>query len=121
MKRLLVGLALVLLAPFAWADTYQVSFGWTDPTTYLPSDTPTYEAKYRVAAGTETVLPSLATPGGSTTVTAAPGQPIEMSVRAINQGLTSAWTAWVTATAPYPVTQPGGQTGLTITVVRTGP
>lgn len=110
-----------LLAATAWADTYQVTFGWTDPTTYIPTDTPSYTVKYRIAGGMETMLPALTTPGGSTTVTATPGQPIDIAGQACNKVLCSAWTGWVTATAPYPATQPGTQTGMTITVTRTGP
>lgn len=120
MKRLSLLLLIAMAAP-ALADTYQVTFGWTDPTTYLPSDAPVYEAKYRVAGGAETVVPGLATPGGSRTVTATPGQPIEVSARACNLTLCSSWSGWVTATAPHPATQPQTQTGLTITVTRTGP
>lgn len=103
------------------ADTYQVTFGWSDPTNYLPSDAPTYSAKYRVAGGAETVLPILSTPGGSTTVTAVPGSPIDVSVQACNLALCSEWTAWTTATAPYAATQPLPQSGFSITVIRTGP
>lgn len=122
MRSMLFGIAgLLMLSSPAWADTYQVTFGWTDSTTYLPSDAPVYEAKYRIAGGTETVIPGLATPGGSVNVTANPGQTIEIAARATNLGLSSAWTGWVTATAPHAATQPGAQTGLTITVVRTGP
>lgn len=121
MKKYALALALTAISLPALADTYQVTFGWSDPTTYLPSDAPVYEAKYRVAGGVETVVPGLATPGGSRTVTATPGQPIDVAARVCNQGLCSPWTGWVTATAPHPATQPQGQTGLTITVVRTGP
>lgn len=31
---------LTTLSVPAFADTYQVTFGWTDPTTYIPSDAP---------------------------------------------------------------------------------
>lgn len=113
--------AVLLAAAPAFADSYQVTFGWTDPTVYLPSDTPLYEAKYRIAGGVETIIPGLTTPGGSASLTANPGQPIEFSGRQCNQGLCAPWMSWVTATAPYPVTQPQQGTGLTITVVRTGP
>lgn len=105
----------------ALADTYQVTFGWTDPTTYLPSDTPVYSAKYRVNGGAETVIPGLATSGGSVTVTAAPGQAIDVAAQNCNLSLCSPWSSWVTATAQYPATQPDAPANLTITVVRTGP
>jgi len=116
--RKIIAAMLALMPLAASADTYQVTFGWTDPTVYLPSEYPTYEAKYRVNVGTEIVLPTTATPGGSTTVTATPGQPIDIAVRNCNQSLCSNWSSWVTATAPHPPTQPGAPVGLTITVVR---
>jgi hypothetical protein len=120
MKRFLF-VVLSLFSMTALADTYQVTFGWIDPTTYIPSDAPVYEAKYRIAGGAETTIPSLVTPGGSFNATANPGQPIDVAGRNCNKGLCSAWTAWVTATASHPATQPQPGTGLTITVVRTGP
>lgn len=119
-KSKVLALAMIAFSLPAAADTYQVTFGWTDPTTYLPSDVPVYEAKYRVAGGAETAIAGLATPGARV-VTAAPGQTIEIAARTCNLTLCSPWTPWVTATAPHPATQPGNQTGLTITVVRTGP
>lgn len=120
-NKIIAALALAALSAPAFADSYQVTFGWTDPTSYLPSDAPIYSAKYRVAGGAETTVTGLATPGGLATVTATPGQTIEVAAQACNRALCSPWSAWVTATAPHPATQPGGQTGVTITVVRTGP
>jgi len=117
MKTLLVVL-FTLMSSMAFADTYQVTFGWTDPTVYIPSDVPQYEAKYRINGGAETVLPALATTGGSVNITANPGQPIDVAARNCNLTLCSAWTGWVTATAPFPATQPQTPTNLTITVVR---
>lgn len=120
MKKLLS--ALILLAPFAvQADVYQLTFGWTDPTNYVETDAPVYEAKHRVAGGAETVVPGLTTPAGSVQITAMPGDPVDVAARACNLGLCSDWTAWATATAPHPATQPGGQQGLTITITRVGP
>jgi hypothetical protein len=116
--RTLFVVLLTLVSTVAVADIYQVTFGWTDPTTYIPSDSPRYEAKYRVGGGTETTLPALTTPGGTATVTANPGQPIDVAARNCNLTLCSAWTGWVTATAPFPATQPQTPTGLTITVTR---
>lgn len=120
MKRTLIALLLVASAP-AFADSYQVTFGWTDPTTYIASDAPVYSAKYRIAGGTETTIPSLATPGGTFNVTATPGQTIEVAMQTCNIGLCSSWTGWITATAQHPPTQPQPLTGGVITVVRTGP
>ena len=113
--------ALLLASVPAWADTYQVTIGWQDPTTYNSQDAPTYEAKVRVAGGAETVFPGLTSTAASVEVTANPGDPIEVAVQALNQSLTSGWSAWVTATAAYPVTTPEAQTSINVTVIRTGP
>lgn len=123
MKRTVWVLLTALSAP-ALADTYQITSGWTDPTTYNPGDSPTYELKWRVAAGAETVIQNLTSPAASFSVTANPGQSIEIQVMARNLGTSGPWSpvsGWVTATAGYPVTQPVEQTGITITVIRTGP
>ena len=118
---LLAALFSLLVAPAAMADTYQLTVGWTDPTAYNPGDAPSYEAKWRVAGGAETMVLGLTNPAATIDLTATPGQPIEVSVRALNQGLEGPWSAWVTATASYPITAPANQTGVTITVIRTGP
>lgn len=118
MSRWLVGIGLLLSAWVASADQYQVTFGWTDPTAYIPSDAPVYHARYRVAGGAEVELPALSVPGGSTTVEANPGDAIDVAARACNLGLCSDWTGWVTATAPHAATQPANQHSLTITVTR---
>jgi hypothetical protein len=114
-------LALSLFSSVALADTYQFTAGWTDPTAYNPGDTPTYELRYRVAGGVETLVQGLTTPAATASVAANPGQPIEVSVRALNQGLDGPWSNWVTATASWPITAPANQGGVTITVIRTGP
>lgn len=112
-------LTIFLLTPLAaWADNYQVTFGWTDPTSYLPSDEPVYGAKYRIAGGAEVLIENLATPGGAVNITASPGDLVEFAAQACNLGLCSPWTAWAAVTAPYPPTQPGGQNGLTVTITR---
>ena len=121
MKKLLAIALLALASVSAFADTYQVTFGWTDATTYIPSDAPMYEARYRINGGTDVALPATATPSGTVSVTAAPGSPIDVSVRNVNKTLTSAWSGWVTATAPYAATQPGDPAGLTVTISRSGP
>ena len=121
MKHVLLGLCCALLAAPAFADSYQVTFGWTDPTTYLPEETPVYEARYRIAGGAETVIPALSTPGGTFSPTAAPGQTIEVGLRACNGTLCGNWAAYITATAQHPPTVPMTPTSGVITVVRTGP
>lgn len=117
----IAALTLLFGSGAAVADQYSVTAGWTDPTTYNPADAPTYELRYRVAGGAETVLPGLTSPAASFTVNAAPGQPIEVQVRARNLGLDGPLSEWVTATASYPATVPATQTGITLTVIRTGP
>jgi hypothetical protein len=117
------GFLLLALASFAaQADTYQVVVGWQDPTAYNPGDAPSYELRWRVAGGAETMVPGLTNPAATLDgLVAAPGDPIEVQVRALNLGLEGPWTGWITATAGYPVTAPANQTGVTITVIRTGP
>ena len=115
-------LLLALVSFVALADTYQVVVGWQDPTAYNSGDAPSYELRWRVAGGAETLVPGLTNPAATLDgLIADPGDPIEVQVRALNQGLQGPWTAWVTATAGYPVTAPANQTGVTITVIRTGP
>lgn len=121
MYRFMGVLVLALLSPASMADTYQVVVGWQDPTAYNPGDAPSYELRWRVAGGVETVLPGLTNPAATLNgLTANPGDPIEIQVRALNLGLEGPWTAWVAAAAGYPVTAPANQTGVTITVIRTG-
>ena len=117
------GFLLLALVPLvALADNYQVVVGWQDPTAYNPGDAPTYELHWRVAGGAETLVPNLTNPAATLDgLTADPGDPIEVQVRALNLGLEGPWTDWITATAGYPVTAPANQTGVTITVIRTGP
>lgn len=46
---------------------------------------------------------------------------IDAFLRACNGEICGAWSAWVTATAQHPPTVPAQMTGITITVVRSGP
>jgi hypothetical protein len=93
-----------------------------DATVYVAGqDAVVYAAKYKINNGAEVAVPALVTPGGSLTVTATPGQTIQVAGQATNKGLSSPWSAYVTATFPVSATQPGAQTGMTVTVVRTGP
>jgi len=121
MKQFALAGLLFLCSASALSDTYQVVIGWQDPTAYNPGDAPSYEAKWRVAGGAETLVPGLTNPAATVDLVASPGEPIEVQVRALNQGLEGPWTDWVAATASYPVTAPANQTGVTITVIRTGP
>lgn len=116
----IVALVFMLAASVACADTYQLTVGWDTPT-WNPSDTPSYRAKYRVNGGTETLSPSLTSPSWTTTVTANPGDPVEVAAQNVNGALVSAWSGWVTATAGYPATTPPTPAGMTINLIRTGP
>jgi hypothetical protein len=124
MKRWMIFLVFSVLVAPALADTYQVTFGWTDTTVYRPEETKGYEAKYRIAGGAETTIPNLTVPGGSITMIANPGQSIEMANQncsMIPTPLCSPWSGWVTATAPFGQTTPNVSTDMTITIIRTGP
>ena len=120
-------LCLLLLLPFsAFAAQYQVNYGWTDATAYLPSDTPDYLAQYRVAGGAPVVLPATSIPGGSFVVTAPVASLIEMCVQNRNVTLinpvscTGNWFA-VGNTPPPPLTPPGSPTGFSATIIYIGP
>jgi len=121
MRKFLALTALLTLSAPALADTYQVVAGFSDPTTYQPDETPSYIVKYRVNNGAETVLASSPTTGRSFSLTANPGEPIDVAAQTCNDALCGGYTPWVTAAAGYPPTTPQVPTGLTITVTRTGP
>jgi hypothetical protein len=120
---LLAGLA--LSAP-AFAAQYQITYGWTDPTSYLPSDAPDYAAQYRVNAGTPVELPATTVPGGVFALTADPAALVEMCVRNRNGALVTPancngnWIA-VGNTPPPPLTQPGLPAGFSATIIYLGP
>lgn len=110
---------LFFVAFTVFADTYNASVSWTDPTVYNAQDTPKYRFQWRVTAtGTATTADNLTTPAGSFVATATPGQTIEVRAQNVNGALSSAWTAWVAGTAPHPATTPATPTNFTITISR---
>lgn len=111
--------AALVLSSTAIADTYQLTVGWNAPT-WNPDDTPTYVAKYRVAGGAETVSPVLTSPSWTVSLTANPGDPVEVAAQNVNGALISAWSGWITATAGYQPTVPPVPAGMTINLIRTG-
>jgi hypothetical protein len=125
MKKALF-LALSLLAGPALAAQYQVNYGWTDPTTYLPSDAPDYAAHYRVNGGAPVTLPATTVPGGVFNLSADPAALVEMCVQNRNGALVTPdacagnWFA-VGNTPPPPPTQPGMPAGFSATIIYTGP
>jgi hypothetical protein len=120
MMKKLIGVILFSISAVALADTYQVNVGFTDGTTYLSGEVPSYLVKYRVNSGAETILAASPTTGRTFTVTATPGQPIDVAAQTCNGALCSAYSAWVTATASFPPTTPQIPGSITITVTRTG-
>lgn len=125
MNRVFVGVAAFLVASAVMADTYQVTFGWNAPT-WLPTDTPTYGAKYRVGGGANVTLPDSATPGGSYSYTAASGALLEMCPQNKNGTIMtpdcSLAAHWITVGAsPVPPTVPPIPSGFSATIIRTGP
>lgn len=121
MKSIIAAAVMLAVSSFAMADTYQVVVGFTDGTTYQSGEVPSYSVKHRVNGGTETVLPASPTTGRTFTLTATPGQPIDVAGQTCNGALCSAWSSWVTATAQFPPTTPQVPGSITITVTRTGP
>lgn len=122
MRKVLALTAMLTLSAPALADTYQVVAGFSDPTTYNPDDqAPTYTVKYRVAGGAETVLPASSTTGRTFSVTANPGDAIEVTGYTCNGALCGPDSPWIAAAAGYQPTTPLAPGGWTITVTRTGP
>lgn len=120
MKRLLLASSLLMLSGLVCAAQYQLTVGWIDGTTYLPSDTPTYEAEWRVNGGASNTISALPTPSAAATITANHGDTIEARVRNVNDTLVSAWSGWVAATAATPPTQPGDPTGISLQLIYVG-
>jgi hypothetical protein len=123
--KIIAALVLAALSSPSFADTYQVTFGWTAPA-WLPSDTPSYGAKYRVAGGVAINLPDNATPGGSYSYTAAPGALLEMCPQNKNGSLVTPDCSqaghWIAVGAsPVPPTTPPIPGGFSATIIRTGP
>jgi hypothetical protein len=117
---------LVMLPLPAFAANYQVTYGWTNTTTYLPSDTPDYLAQYRVAGGVPVILSATPIPGGTFAVTAPVAALIEMCVQNRNGTLVNPASCtgnWLTVgnTPPAPLTPPGSPTGFSATIIYTGP
>lgn len=124
MKKVLAVLLFAISAP-ALADTYQVTFGWDTPV-WLPSDTPAYSAKYRIAGGSAVDVAGLTVPGGTFSYTAAPGSLLEMCPQNRNGALVtpdcSQPAHWVSVGAsPVPPTVPPVPGGFSATIIRTGP
>ena len=124
--RILAFVSLIALSGVAFADSYQVTFGWNAPT-WLPTDAPAYSAKYRIAGGTAVDISGLTTPGGTFNYTAAPASLLEMCPQSRN-GATivvpdcSQPSHWVSIGAsPVPLTVPPMPSGFSATIIRTGP
>lgn len=117
---------LALTSVSAMAANYQVTYGWTNNTIYLPSDTPDYLAQYRVAGGAPVVLPATSIPGGTFSVSAPVASLIEMCVQNRNGTLVNPVSCagnWITVgnTPPPPLTPPGSPAGFSATIIYTGP
>jgi hypothetical protein len=125
MARLIIILFLMAFSSLAHAAQYQVTYGWTDSTTYLPTDEPRYNAQYRVNGGTPVVIPETTTPSGNFNLSANSADSIEMCVQNKNGNLispadcTGNWFA-VGNAPPPPLTQPGQPTGFSATIIYLG-
>ena len=118
-------LMLLLVASVAHAEQYQVTFGWNDPTTYQTTDTPTYSAQWRLDSGVATVISGLPTPAGSFSLTASPGQSLEICPQNANGALTtpdcSQAANWIAVgNTPTPPTTPLSPNGFSATIIYTG-
>jgi hypothetical protein len=111
--------AFLAAATFALAATdilaanYSVTATWTDSTVVQPgyTYTPNYDVEYRVAAGASTPVNGLGSTTWAGTITANPGDTIEVRVRALNiapnPDLVGTWSVWASAVAPTPYSAPG--------------
>ena len=127
MKTWLLPLALATcLAPaIALADAYQVTYGWTAPT-WIPSDTPSYGAQYRLGGGIPVILPVTPVPGGGLTLNGVPGRKLEFCPQNINGVMVNPDCTlpehWLTAgNLPFAPTNPPRPGGFSATIIRTGP
>lgn len=126
MKKTLIASAFLALSSAAMADTYQVSFVWDAPTIWLPSDTPSYGAKYRIAGGAAVILPDSSAPGGGFTYAAPQGALLEMCPQNKNGAEVtpdcSLAAHWISVgTSPVPPTVPPMPGGFSATIIRVGP
>ncbi len=130
MKKTLIASAFLALSSAAMADTYQVSFVWDAPTIWLPSDTPSYGAKYRIAGGAAVILPDSSAPGGGFTYAAPQGALLEICPQNKNGAPDNLKTTpdcsapedWVAVgNSPIYLTDPPRPTGFSATIMRVGP
>ena len=122
----------ILLPAFAFADTYDATVSWTDPTPAYPAenDAPTYRIEWRINGGASNQIynllpPAMPSDGHTWQITANPGDNVEIRVQNHNANtdgpLSSNWSIWYSLTAGYPVTQPSDPTNVNYTLIRTGP
>ena len=111
--RYLIGIIALLVSSAAFAANYSVTATWTD-TTVVQSGytyTPNYSVEHRVNAGTSTVINGLGATTWAGSITANPGDTLEVRVRATNiapdPDLVGTWSAWAAAIAPQPFQAPG--------------
>jgi hypothetical protein len=125
MKTLLWVAGLCLVCGSAWSGSYQVTYGWNAPT-WLPSDTPSYGIRYRLAGGTPVSVPNTLVPGGVITWTGTPGTTFELCPQNKNGTLSnpdctlpSHWL--MVGNLPFPLTNPPLPGGFSATIIYTGP
>jgi len=124
MREWVAAVVVAALPSLAFADSYQVTYGWDTPT-WIPSDTPSYDAKYRLGGGAAVDLPDTTVPGGSFTYTAAAGTVLEMCPQNKNGTIITPDCSqaghWLTVGgSPYPPTVPPMPSGFSATIIRTG-
>ena len=132
MREWVAAVVVAALPSLAFADSYQVTYGWDTPT-WIPSDTPSYDAKYRLGGEAAVDLPDTTVPGGSFNYTDAAGTVLEMCPQNKNGALVTPSCAldqdgnpvdpndWITVGgSPYPPTVPPMPAGFSATIIRTG-
>lgn len=126
-KRVMPSAAILLCVSMpVMADEYRFTYSWTAPA-YLPTDTPSYGMRYRLAGGIPVVKTDTATPAGSFDFSSAPGVLLEVCPQNKNGPALivpdcTAPAHWVAvgSTQP-PLTVPPVPGGFSGTLIRVGP
>lgn len=85
-----------LLALYGQTTEYRFLIDWTDPTPWGPDDHPLYELRYRIDEDDSYVhvIGELPSPFADFTVNLRSDQTLEVSVRTVNDGMSTLWTNW---------------------------
>lgn len=124
--KVIIFSAFSLLSTLALADDYRFTYSWNAPS-YLPTDTPMYGMRYRLAGGTPIVLTDTTTPAGAFDFATNPGTLLEVCPQNKN-GFNlivpdcTALADWIAVGSTSPsLTTPPVPGGFSGTLIRVGP